>query len=163
MTSSEFKAVFQEHKMRVFYYCRKIIRHKQDAEDLTADVFSCVWRVVDTIRPDTIQALLMTTAKNKCIDYLRSKGRHEKATEQIDIPTETEIEIQYEVMEQIMEIIEKLPPKQKQFIKLKYIEGVEPRTVSDILRINKSTIRNHMFIALAKIRTELKKRGINHR
>jgi RNA polymerase sigma factor (sigma-70 family) len=71
MTSQEYIQSFDEYRMQVFFFCKKIISQKEKAENITSEVFITLWHKRDKIKPEWVKSWLLTTARNKCFDYLR--------------------------------------------------------------------------------------------
>lgn len=163
MTTSEYITVFNEHRMFVFHYCNKLIKNRADAEDITSHVFISVLKNIEKVDANKIQPFLKTIAKNKCIDIIRRRNVIEiisSSTIDEDIEDIREAEITSDVLSSIYDIINTLPFIQQKYIKLKYIDGYESYEIAKILNRASSTIRNQTFVALEKIRGEIKNRGI---
>lgn len=165
MTTSEFIDAFNEHRMFVFFFCKKQGYSQEDAEDLTSQVFISLWKRMDSVKADTIQQYIVQIAKNKCIDLLRYKNTriqiistpvYEDITEDIE-----EVKLIIDVISHIHDIIESLPPKQKAFVKMKYIDERKPAQIAKIFKLEGITVRNQLHTALSTIRKELKNRGFN--
>src|SRR4051812_47594945 len=71
MTATEFKDIFNEHKLFVFYLCRKLSKNKEDAEDLSSQVFISLWEVRDTVDIKSIRPYLARIVKNKFTDFVK--------------------------------------------------------------------------------------------
>lgn len=163
MTAFEFKTLFDEHRMRVFFFCMKLVDNTQDAEDITIQVFTKLWENRDKIERPSIKAFLMIAAKNKCLDYIRSKSFRDRSLNLY--PREEEIElldIKVEVLTYIYNLIEKLPPIQKKLFKMRFVDGLKSHEIAAILNQPPSTIRNMTNRAIHKISEALKNRGITY-
>lgn len=61
---------------QVYHYIFKMLRHEQDAYDLTQDVFVSMLQNVQTFHPwNKFHNWLFTIAHNKCMDYFRMQKR----------------------------------------------------------------------------------------
>lgn len=162
MTPTEFKTIFDTHRMRVYFFCLKIMHQCEDAEDITIHTFTKLWEFRDKVAPESIQAFLMISARHKCLDYIKSKNVRDKTLKSYGEEIETElIEIKYEVLDHIYQLIENLPLVQKRLFKLRFIEGFKPHEIAKLLKKPQSTVRNHTNIALHTIITALKNRGLH--
>lgn len=74
---SAFAKLVGRHHSLVFHVCLKILRHRQDAEDVTQETFSRVARYLhrwDSQRP--LEPWLVAIAGNRCRSFLASKRVH---------------------------------------------------------------------------------------
>ncbi|HLY59175.1 MAG TPA: RNA polymerase sigma factor [Terriglobia bacterium] len=84
-----FAAIFESHKRRVYSLCLRITRSREDAEDITQEVFLKVFRKISTFRGDSafstwlcrlvINEALMHLRKNRVehVSLTDSEGRQE--------------------------------------------------------------------------------------
>src|SRR5262245_17695506 len=74
---SAFTALYDRHSGMVYSLCLRILRDREAAEDLLVDVFWELWDKsgrYDASRGTPV-TYLMTLARSRAIDRLRSKGR----------------------------------------------------------------------------------------
>ena len=143
---------------RYFYY-RSIIR--EDAEDLTSDVFV---RVVNSIRSQKgyFPAWLFSIAKNLLIDYYRKKGKsRETSLEEIEEPFSNSDENKRDVLQskRIEKMLNLLTDEQKEVIILRFIEGNTNEEIAKIMNKSVGAIKGLQFRALSALRVILKKEG----
>ena len=71
---SALEALYLEYAKRVYFLALKITRNKEDAEDVTQEVFITVYRKIGDLKePKTFPAWLNRITANKCTDFLRKK------------------------------------------------------------------------------------------
>jgi len=163
-----FTAIYNAYYPTLHSFVRKFIPEREDAEDITADIFIKLWRIhanFDTIK--NIEAFLYITGRNACLDFLRSlKRRNEKQKELLYVllqePAEGVLpeDIKAEVLKTIYQEIEKLPPSCRNVFKLAYLEGLSNSDIAETLRINNQSVRNHKQRAIKILRIALLNRNM---
>src|SRR5580698_10202411 len=116
--TAAFSAIYNEYYPSIYYYVRRFINEREDAEDITADIFVKLWKVHTNITSiNNARAFLYTTARNTCIDFLRQlKRQNERQKELLHTlmqePAEDSLkeDLKAAVLQSIFEEIERLPP-----------------------------------------------------
>jgi RNA polymerase sigma-70 factor (ECF subfamily) len=168
MTPNQYICLFKSYYIRAVNLCRIYAITKEDAEDIVTFAFVRLWQDRDKIDYKGVSTLLFTIIKNKCIDLHRHKKYRVNYLRTLDerafiIDPFADIETKH-IANDIWEIIETLPIKQNQAMRLKYVND---KNIKDILlehqEINRNTLKNTLLAAVKNIRKELKKRGIEYR
>lgn len=143
----------------VFNSCFRILSNKEDAEDMTQDVFVQVFDK-KTLIPENINlvAWLRRVGINKSIDYLRRQQK-------IEITDNSDTEIledentndKYEQFDarKLYDSINQLPQQFQMVLNLYLIEGYDHSEISEILKISSSTSRSQLSRAKQKLKTSL--------
>ena len=72
-TESQFSACYMQYREKVNGYIFSRVRDREEAEDLTQDVFEHIWRCREGVRMVTLQNLVFRVMRNTVIDYLRRR------------------------------------------------------------------------------------------
>lgn len=164
MTQTEYINLFKEYHEWVIYYCKNVMNlHKEDAEDITMQLFSTLWDNLINIKTSTVKTYLITSAKNKCIDHLRrTKLLNDYSKHGSHINTDDELKKieRRSLISSIHSVIETLPPKQQKIIKLTYLYDNTREEVSSALNTNQFTVRNGLHQGMTNLRNKLKKQNI---
>ena len=72
-TESQFSACYMQNREKVNGYIFSRVRDREEAEDLTQDVFEHIWRCREGVRMVTLQNLVFRVMRNTVIDYLRRR------------------------------------------------------------------------------------------
>ncbi len=70
-----FEQVYRDYYQRIYTRVLSLIRHPQEAEDLTQDIFLKVYRVFATLDMSNFRAWLYCVATNTAYDALRRRRR----------------------------------------------------------------------------------------
>ena len=132
----------------VFGTSLKYLKNKQDAEDLTMNLFEKLPNKLRTNEIKNFKSWLYMVTKNECLMLLRKKGIKtnelivEPKAEEVD-----EIKLEKEGQLQMLEkTIDELKDEQRKCIQRFYIEGKSYTEITDMLKLDikkvKSAIQN---------------------
>ena len=167
-TAPEFKEVYDRHARMVFNLCLNYLQNRQDAEEVTQDVFVKVHDGMSEFRGEAaLRTWIYRIAINSCLDRLKAAKREKRSvwrmlgftsdgTERIagsnfDHPG-VRME-QREATERIFEHINKLPPQQKAALVLKTMEGLSQNEVAEVMGTSAKAVES----LLSRARQQLKK------
>lgn len=155
-----FNAVFNLYYTQISYFCEKLTGSHEEGEDIAAQTFTKLFKMHDRFNTLTnIKAFLFITARNNCLDYLRSlqrKRSHEKQlSEMADEKMVDNKIIESVIIKEVYEAIEQLPPECRRVFKLLYVYGMKPAEIAQELSITQSTVRNHKKRAIELLRISL--------
>jgi RNA polymerase sigma-70 factor (family 1) len=155
-----FNAIFNLYHTQICYFCEKITGSREEGEDIAAQTFSKLFRMHTQFNTlNNIKAFLFITARNNCLDYLRSlqrKRSHEKQlSELVDEKMVDNKIIESVIIKEVYEAIEQLPTECKRVFKLLYVYGMKSAEIAQELSITQSTVRNHKKRAIELLRISL--------
>jgi RNA polymerase sigma-70 factor (ECF subfamily) len=164
----EIEAFFREYYIQIRYYAQKHIHDRQDAEDITIQVFMQFFELEDCFTSEKhVRNSLYHIASKRCIDHQRKISKretykidfssfHEKDHFEalMDISTQHEI-IEVVVLKQVYNEVEKLPPQCREIFKLKYFTGLPSAEIATLLSISPQTVRSQKRRAVALLRKRL--------
>ena len=157
--------IYQGDIHRMIYYR---IRARMDAEDLTQDVFIRAYRSISRLRePERFRGWLYTIAVNRVNDYLRKKrvrSIFKSSDEGPEIlPDADQIREQPEALEQVLKedfwrqvgrIAKKLSKMEREVFMLRFFDSLNINEIAQILKKSESTVKTHLYRALAKFKKE---------
>jgi len=163
-----FTAIYNTYYLTLYSFVRKFVPEREDAEDITADIFVKLWKLranFDNIK--NIQAFLYITGRNACLDFLRHLQRqHEKQRELLHVllqePAEgiLQEDLKAEVLKSIHIAIEGLPRSCRNVFKMAYLEGLSNGQIAEVLQINNQSVRNHKQRAIKLLRMALLNKNV---
>ncbi|MBX2817773.1 MAG: RNA polymerase sigma factor [Saprospiraceae bacterium] len=161
------RAVFDREiaplKDKLFRYAMRILGDGPEAEDVVQDVLIKVWQKREVWQDwNNIEAMCMTITRNLAIDRSRSKHRMVKdLPDHYDEPSKDATPDQLTEAKDVMGIIKQamseLPPKQKEVIHLREVEGHTYNEIADILDIPMSQVKINVHRARLFLRDRLNK------
>lgn len=131
--------------------------------DCIQDVFTELWIKRDRVAtPASVRHYLLRALKNRILHLLERKEKPFRRFQEID-PEElwsepSEIE-QLEEMaharnreERLEMLIARLPPRQQEALRLRFVENMDYTRIGELLEISKQSAQNLVFRALEKLR-----------
>ena len=152
--------LYDSYRVILFGLMLRILRSRQEAEDVLQDVFLQVWnRAADFDesrgRPFT---WLVTLARSRAIDRLRALGSRERvaqnAAREIVEESSDAIEdaIRAEEGRGVRNALHELPEDQRQALELAYFEGLTQSEIASRLKTPLGTVKTRMRSGMTKLR-----------
>lgn len=134
------------------------ISRKEEAEDLTQEVFLRLLEYKQLINHETIRSFLFTVAKNLLVDYMRLLYKKEDYTSYIyeyakNTSNLTEqIVLTNELIALVDSGMETLSNKRKEVYNLSLNEGLTVGEIAELLQMSYRTAECHLFLARKSMR-----------
>ena len=167
----------QKYHDAIFNLIYRMIREKEEVEDLTQEAFIKAFTSLRSFNEDfAFSTWLYKIATNNCIDYIRRKKLHKFS---IDKPIESkDSEFTFELPDPTFEpdremidrqrkklledAINALPQKYRTVIRLRHSEEREYQEIAEILKLPLGTVKAHIFRARELLYKYLKNRMRNY-
>jgi RNA polymerase sigma-70 factor (ECF subfamily) len=142
----------------------RVVRDAAAAEDLVQETFLRVWNRVHGFdaAKGALGPWLLTVARNRAIDYLRSVGGRESRAlefEETDNPalfTDMESDLLLsDKTRRVKAAMERLPAKHREVIELAYFEGLSQTEMAERMGQPLGTIKTRVRTALKSLRDDL--------
>jgi RNA polymerase sigma-70 factor (ECF subfamily) len=166
-----FKALLEKYRNLVFSIMLKMVRNKQEAEDLTQEAFMKAFASLSSFNEEfAFSTWLMKIASNNCIDFLRKRKlktysihepiQYKDEKIEIDIPDQDPSPertlIQSERSRLIEETINELPERYRYVIILRHKEEKSYEEISEIMNLPLGTVKAQIFRAREILNKKLK-------
>lgn len=143
-------------------YAARFMDTREDAEEITQEVFVKFWEKCDTLSPDSsIKSYLYRSVHNSCLNAIK----HEKVKDSyrqymvqfMESSSESVIEPEDpdELRARIVGEIDNLPPRCSEIFKLSRFEGLKYQEIAEHLGISVKTVEVQMGKALKVLREKL--------
>lgn len=140
------------------------------AEDAVQDAFLNVWNRASSFDAarGSLRAWLLTTVRNRCIDYLRGRGSHERREEELE-PDAGDSQSRSDPWREVALSLERgavrdamasLPSEQRQVVEMAYFGGYSHSEIADMTGVPLGTVKGRMRLALEKMSSYLRGRGL---
>lgn len=153
--------LFDRYGSVIFAYILKHTRTREDAEDLTLEVFTAAMEnpTINQLQPEEQLAWLKKAAHNKLIDtYRRAQHRMNVNIESFaetpygdDEPEP--VVLQREVHQQLHQHIQQLSPVHQQLLYLRYAHNLQATEIGILLNKSAEAIRQQLTRARTLLRT----------
>lgn len=166
--AAAFEALFREHYENMCALAFRIIRSRDAAEDIAANVFRNVWRLRLEWDPSfPLRAYLLTATRNEALNALRSIRRRADLTElagREDVPpafatgfrSPDEDASAREIQQIVERVIASLPPQCRTAFLLRWRDGLKHREIAEHMGLSIKTVEMHLTRALRTLRERLK-------
>lgn len=147
------EALFENYHVKVFNFCYSYLGSKEETEEVVQDVFVKVWTYREQIKSElSINGLIFKIAKNLTLNKLRDNAnlRNEVSIDQLTTGgnyTEEAVLVK-ELEQQLMKVIDTLPPKRKEVFVLSRFQGLSNKEISEQMNISINTVEGQMRKAL---------------
>lgn len=158
-----FQSIVYDFSDQLLAFSIGFVRKREIAEEIVSDAFVTLWRQRETILEiHDLKAYLYILVRNASISYLRKMNSRKEISldtleEYYTLPItgpETD-EITEEILIQVNQAIDQLPPKCKIVFTLAKVQGMKYKEISEVLGISVKTINNHIANALVHISQSL--------
>lgn len=162
-----YNQLFERYRNRIYSYLVKVTKSKENAEELTLDIFLKIWTARSVLTEiDHFEAFLFRVVHNKAVDYLRMAQRSKLLQQELwkDMQTLQTIEpmadaplLKKDTEAKINSIIAKLSPQRQEVFRLSREHFLTYDQIAERMNISRLTVRNHLSAALHFIRGNLDK------
>ncbi|MBP6428219.1 MAG: sigma-70 family RNA polymerase sigma factor, partial [Bacteroidia bacterium] len=148
--------LMQRYKDSIYFMLLKMVNNRDDADDLTIEAFGKAFKNLHQYTPDfAFSTWLFKIATNNCIDFIRRKR---KFTFSIDKNMENDSgqEMQFEIKSPMLDpeekmikkqkailmrdVVEKLKPRYKRLVELRYFQERSYEEIADELKLPLGTV-----------------------
>ena len=158
-----FNSVFQQYNQKLYFFALGYLKSDKDAEELVQETFLKIWERKEYINPElSFQAYLFKIAFNfiqkKLIQKMNDEEfKHNLAEELVQFDSQTSNMVNYHfLLQHINQLIDQLPPRQKEIVELRKLQGYSVKEISEQLSLAVKTVEAHLTAALKYLKGQLK-------
>lgn len=147
----------------IFRHCALRVSDRELGKDLMQDAFMRTWEsIASGTRIENMRAFLYRIANNLIIDhYRRMKLRRTESLEDlseqgVDIADEAPDPSHLAHGHMVMQTLEKLPEQHRAVLVMRYVDGLPPRDIGQLLNVSANVVSVRLHRALAELETLLK-------
>ncbi len=157
-----FNRLVQEYKERLYWHIRKIVLDHDDANDVVQNTFIKVHLNIENFSENsTLFTWMYRIATNEALNFIKSKAK------KIGLKNEEWIEAIADNLEAdpffdgdeaaliLQKEISKLPEKQRIVFNMRYFDGMNYNSISEILDTSVGALKASYHHAVKKIKTKL--------
>ncbi len=158
-----FAELMHRYRDSIYFMLLKMVNNRDDAEDLTMEAFGKAFRNLSQYTPDyAFSTWLFRIATNNCIDFIRKKkkmtfsidkgfendeGEEMAMNIKADVLDPEEKMIREQKNEIMRNLVEKLPPRYKQLVELRYFKEYSYEEISVTLKLPLGTVKAQLWRA----------------
>jgi RNA polymerase sigma-70 factor (ECF subfamily) len=157
-----FRVAMLQHHRTVYSVCYRILRDAHEAEDVTQEAFLKYWQLSSEVRG--AKAWLITVARNKCLDRLRTTKRIVDADPEIFEQQSDDRDPEWhasqdETGSRLNQLISELPEPQRSLILLFDVQGMTGAECVEVLDLNVNQVKVYLHRARRRLRLALEGRN----
>ena len=156
--------LFETHRDQVFGQCLRMLRNRQDAEDISQEVFLRAVRSIGAFRGDaSLRTWLHQITHNACLTHLASVGK--RLQDSLDPSVMTEFASESPSPEEasasagMRAILEnalgELDPVFREAILLREVEGLSYEEIAQVTGVSVNTVKTRIYRARMKLQQRL--------
>jgi len=162
-----FDLIYEKYSGKLYAFGLKYLRSTDDAEELVQSVFLKLWENHKNLRKESsFKSYLFTIAYNDICKLFRKRNYeqtfiNDTLYENSQSSSEVEESINYQsVMERVLQIVDKLPERQKNIFLKSRQEGKSTKEIAEEVNLSPGTVDNYISESLKFIRIHLHKENI---
>lgn len=147
-----FKTLYNSHYQMLYNYGSKYLK-TSEVNDCIHDTFLTILKYKNTTTDvKNVKAYLFRSFRNQIFKNKKNKKIKLQFIEGT-IPTKEDDNINTPILKELKQLIEKLSPREREIVYLKYFQGFDNFEISELLEIKYQTVRNILANAIKKLRT----------
>lgn len=159
--------VYDRYGGVVYGLCLKMLGSREDAEEVTLDVFSQIWRIAGTYDAGRgrVDAWIFRLARSRAVDRLRRREREGRAADALmeDAQDAPPVEIRgpesgvlaVERSREMAAAMRGLPEVQRQALELAYFRDMSHSEIASATGDSLGTVKTRIRLGLGKLREAL--------
>ena len=158
----QFLEVYKANSDAVFRYCLFRISSEEAAIDMTQDVFMKFWdSLISGKEIRNERAFIFMIARNLVIDFYRKKKSVsldailDENEDSSFMASEGSLKEDIEMSSEarfVLDKISELDPKDQQIVYLRYVEGLQPKDIAEVLGISPNAVSVRVIRGIDKLR-----------
>ena len=173
----QFEKLYHEYKILVYNVALNYLQNKEDAEEITQDVFVNVYNSLSNFnKKSSYKTWIYRITINQCLDYIKYKNSQKRFfifgkkskndSEYMNKATFEHPGILMEKLEDakiLFEIINTLTENQKTAFLLSKLHDLSNSEISEIMQLSISSVESLIFRAKEALKDKLSKKFTNYR
>ena len=156
-----FETLFRRYETEVYGWIYRIVRRRDEAEELTVETFWQIYRARARFSPARgFGPWARRIATNLALNRLRTLGRPEPLRAEPEAPAAADPAERRAVREAIAASFAELSPKLRLVAVLALVEQVPYEEIAEALGLSREAVKSRVFRASRKLRAALEARGI---
>lgn len=159
-----FAELLDRYRDSIFFMLLKMVNNRDDADDLTIEAFGKAFHRLKQYQPNyAFSTWLFKIASNNCIDFLRREKKKRMISMDNTLSNDDGDEMTFDVRdnerdpeeefvrgqkEELMrEVVDKLKPRYKELVELRYFKELSYEEIADQLDLPLGTVKAQLFRA----------------
>lgn len=168
--TQNFNTLYTKYYRKSFLFAKSYIHDECVAEDIASEVLIKLWETGRDKNIDYFEALLLTSLKNKSLDYLKHEAIKTEAIHSLSDLSQRELDIRISTLEacnpedifsaEVQQIITRtlnsLPEQTRYIFEMSRFENKTNKEIAEELGVTTKAVEYHITKALKPLRANLK-------
>lgn len=161
-----FNMIYQKYHTIIFLIIKDYVHSEDDAKDIRSGCFIKLWELHDKLHFNSLAALfvwLRTTAKNRCVDYLRALKIYDNKKKIIENEysyySEKEIfevaDKEAAILNRILKRLDRMPNMFKEVFMMRCLDEMKFTEIAKVLNADISTVKKRYSRALYLLKNSI--------
>ena len=157
MDRNRFEDILRSENKKIFNYLLKILRNKEDAEDILQETFLAFYKKMDVVSDDTYISYLYRAAHNKALNHIKKKKRNNKFStnySEMEHLAGEDIDNSFDELKNdtVRKAITKLAPKYSLLLELQFYQKMSYKEIAERLDITIGAVDSKLVRAKKKLK-----------
>ncbi len=163
MNNYKFEVLLQNESKKLFNYLLKILRNKEDAEDILQETFIAFHKKMNSVKESSYKSYLFRTAYHKALNLIRKRNAKNKLVtnyNEMGHFEDKQPKNNEQQNELVKDALSQLKPEEALLIELQFYQKMNYKQIAKVLETTQSAVDSKLVRAkkkLIKIITEQKK------
>jgi RNA polymerase sigma-70 factor (ECF subfamily) len=176
-SQAAFEQLVHTYDETVLRLALRLTRSESDAQDIHQEAFLKIYKKLGGFRFEcSFSTWIYRIVTNVCLDHLRrNRARSKSAAIEVDNESLNQLSddrpgnnperqlLDQELRAQILGALQRLTPRERMVFDLRHFQGLNLRTVSEILNASEASVKTTFFRATRKLRFRLDRYTKSHR
>lgn len=162
-----FETLYDLYSKLIYSSILSVVKKQDEAEDILQEIFLQIWEKASTFESTkgNVYAWIITLARNRTIDRIRSKDFRKQRQEVHDIEIDTMLNpteqnpldslVAGERAEIVKSALQQIPSEQREVIQIAYYGGNSQSEIASKLNLPLGTVKTRMRQGMKKLQTLL--------
>ncbi len=154
MDKRKFDDIVNQESKKLYNYILKMIRVKEESEDVLQDVFISFWNKIEQVNESTYHGYLYRTAYNKSLNRIKKLKKTKKVSlDNIgELQAKSENNYNDEIEELVAQALAQLKPKESILLELQYFQNLSYAEIAERMKLSISAVDSRLFRAKKKLK-----------
>ncbi|MEM7308325.1 MAG: sigma-70 family RNA polymerase sigma factor [Planctomycetota bacterium] len=156
MTNAGIERLERTYRAPLLDFCQRYLGDEHEAEEVVQEILLAASREVAELRH--ARAWLYRAARNRCVSRMRERYRRDAGS----MPPASQVKdsvrrpishlVSQERRSRLAEAVDRLPPRYRQVVEMRYLEGMHRAEIAAVLDVDVSTVKWRLSEALKRLR-----------
>lgn len=159
---AQFASIYDQFAPKIFKYCYFRVSSREEAEDLSSQVFIRAWdHIAEGNEVTNVQGFLYRIASNLVIDFYRKRKDWREISlddpaNPIDIPDASDPSEKLDregAIRELQKKLQQLPDHYREVIILKYVNDLSIQEIAEIIQTSENNVSVRIHRAIEKLKS----------